>query len=226
MIDSWTYRKCKACGHDNHYTNKVCEKCGGELQEYREWFARRPKYEDFYMSQYVCQDCGNVMTAKEPCNVCNSTRVERTDVCRSCMKTSVCIRCGYLTHRRTHDKNVRCPKCGEGMLQGICNLYEDNQGLPIPTVEECTPRMEGREQETAEKDRHISAVDSLMFLRWRKGIDYIEKEIGLDYIRKTWGWCMDEYDIWPVDESPEDRRERKRNRLKKEIMKRLLWWRK
>ena len=178
------------------------------------------------MSQYVCQDCGNVMTAKEPCNVCNSTRVERTDVCRSCMKTSVCIRCGYLTHRRTHDKNVRCPKCGEGMLQGICNLYEDNQGLPIPTVEECTPRMEGREQETAEKDRHISAVDSLMFLRWRKGIDYIEKEIGLDYIRKTWGWCMDEYDIWPVDESPEDRRERKRNRLKKEIMKRLLWWRK
>ena len=132
MIDSWTYRKCKACGHDNHYTNKVCEKCGGELQEYREWFARRPKYEDFYMSQYVCQDCGNVMTAKEPCNVCNSTRVERTDVCRSCMKTSVCIRCGYLTHRRTHDKNVRCPKCGEGMLQGIAIFMKTTKDCPYP----------------------------------------------------------------------------------------------
>lgn len=91
---------------------------------------------DFYMIEYVCSKCGNICSRNDKCcPVCKNASVLRTKVCRSCLEYRICagINCGFVTHEEIQE----CPVCGICTIGCTSLIFEDHQGLPIPSMSKC-----------------------------------------------------------------------------------------
>lgn len=90
----------------------------------------------YYMTEYVCSDCGNICSRNDTvCPSCGKQHIEKTDVCRSCLDYTICLNndCGFVSHKEV----TACPICGS-QIRRCCSLIpEDHWGIPIPSPSRC-----------------------------------------------------------------------------------------